>query len=229
MNDDEGLPPDIQSFFDAERARPPLAPEEVRALREATDAQLPPRAPPVPRVSGRLSAALTGAALGAVVGAAGVLALRPARVERVVETRVVVREVPAAPTVPVAATPFDAGGGANAQHADAAASLENGARPRGASNGDALSREQLLLQRARSATLRGDGDAALEALSMHARQFPTGALVEEREALRVSALVVARREAEARARAADFHRRWPSSLLGDMVDRAIEGAAGRRE
>ncbi len=222
--DDEPLPPDVQSFFDAERARPPVPAEEVRAVREATETALR-GSPPAPGV-GRVVA---GMLVGAILGAGAVLVLRPARVERVVQRVVETREVPTPVVVDAAvavAVPVDA-----AIHEDATPTVSDGvphASPRG---GDGLAREQLLLQRARSALLHDEGGAALVALQMHARQYPSGAMVEEREALLVTALMRVRRVGEARARAADFHRRWPTSLLGDMVDRAVASStdAGTRE
>jgi hypothetical protein len=139
-------------------------------------------------------------------------------VQRVVETRVEVREVRVIPDAGPRGVEVPAPG------SDAPAPSV-GARPRPTAGGDALAREQLLLQRARSALVRRDGAAALEGLRLHARQFPVGALIEEREALRVEALMRLQRTAEARARAADFHRRWPDSLLADMVDQALSGGA----
>lgn len=217
------LPPDVQAFFDAERTRPPLSPAEVRALREATEAA--PRreaslAGPTRRAPGVAVGLAVGVALGLALGAGITIALRPVpapRVLRVVETRVEVREVrvmpDAGPRVVEVPAPWS----------DAPAPSVD-ARPRPTA-GDALAREQLLLQRARSALLRHDGAAALEGLRLHAGQFPVGALIEEREALRVEALMRLQRTAEARARAADFHRRWPDSLLADMVDQALSGGA----
>ena len=218
------LPPDVQAFFDAERDRPPLAPEAVRALREATEATLRQQASSaeVPRRAFGVGAGLAvGLGLGLAIGAGAVIALRPTpapREQRVIETRIEVREV----FVTSDAGSPDAGvtlpdAGTRTPSVDA--------RPRAASGGDALAREQLLLQRARSALLHQDGEAALEGVRLHSRPFPTGALVEEREALRVDALMLLQRTAEARARAADFHRRWPGSLLGDMVDHALSSAA----
>jgi hypothetical protein len=231
------LPPDVQAFFDAERTRPPLSPAEVRALREATEAALRREAPPAGptrRAPGVAVGLAVGVALGLALGAGGTLALRPVpapRVLRVVETRVEVREVRVMPDagprgVEVPAPWSDAPAprsGAPAPWSDAPAPSVD-ARPRPTA-GDALAREQLLLQRARSALLRHDGAAALEGLRLHAGQYPVGALIEEREALRVEALMRLQRTGEARARAADFHRRRPDSLLADMVDQALSGGA----
>ena len=83
--------------------------------------------------------------------------------------------------------------------------------------------EQLaLLERARAALGRGDSDAALRILGEHARDYPTSALSEEREALAIKALARAGRLAEASARLASFEARFPGSLMLS----ALKGAVG---
>jgi outer membrane protein assembly factor BamD (BamD/ComL family) len=79
----------------------------------------------------------------------------------------------------------------------------------------------LLLDRARSHLLHGHSAAALASIGEHARRFPRGALSEERDALRVEALVAAARYGEARASAARFHAAYPGSLLTPAVDSAL--------
>ena len=59
------------------------------------------------------------------------------------------------------------------------------ARPAGS-----LRAERLLIETASAALMRGDRDAAVVALRKHARQFPHGALAEEREVLLKKALAV---------------------------------------
>jgi hypothetical protein len=86
---------------------------------------------------------------------------------------------------------------------------------------ESLTRERALVETARSAVARGDGSAALQATSEHARTFPNGRLVEEREALAVQALVLAGRRDEARARAERFRQRYPNGLFLPVVDAAI--------
>lgn len=86
---------------------------------------------------------------------------------------------------------------------------------------EALAAERGILDRAKRALARGAPDDALEAIAEHARRFPRGALSEEREALRVQALVRAGRYAEARARADEFRRRAPQSLFMPAVDSAM--------
>jgi hypothetical protein len=86
-----------------------------------------------------------------------------------------------------------------------------------------LGLERALIDRARTASARGDTAAALEALDRHARDFPAGRLTEEREALAIQALVQLGRIEEARARAVRFRARFPSSVFLAPVNAALEG------
>jgi hypothetical protein len=81
------------------------------------------------------------------------------------------------------------------------------------SSADAARAELRLLGQARAAVARGDFAAALSPIAEHARRFKNGRLVEEREALRVKALVGLGRGEEARHAAADFRARFPRSVL----------------
>ncbi len=69
---------------------------------------------------------------------------------------------------------------------------------------------------------RGDSAATLEILDRHARTFPHPKLSEEREALRVEALVKAGRYDEARVAAGAFRASFPDSML----EAAVQGALG---
>ena len=84
-----------------------------------------------------------------------------------------------------------------------------------------LDAERSLLEPARSALARGNREAARVALDKHREQFPEGALCEEREALWVQLLVTEQKYGEARARAADFRRKYPKSLLAPAVEAAV--------
>jgi outer membrane protein assembly factor BamD (BamD/ComL family) len=61
----------------------------------------------------------------------------------------------------------------------------------------------------------------LRALDEHERTFPRGRLVEERQALRVQALVKAGRFDDARRSARRFHDAFPGSFLAPAVDAAL--------
>jgi hypothetical protein len=84
-----------------------------------------------------------------------------------------------------------------------------------------LAAERALIEQARTALAREQGAAALAALERHARDFPEGELTEERESLQVQALVALSRFEQARKSAARFHRRFPRSIFGAVVDEAL--------
>jgi len=84
-----------------------------------------------------------------------------------------------------------------------------------------LAAERALLDTARTALGRAQGLAALDVLHLHGAQFPSGRLVEEREALVIHALVQLRRYEEARQAAARFRRQRPASMLLPVVDAAL--------
>ncbi|MBX3208923.1 MAG: hypothetical protein KF764_28080 [Labilithrix sp.] len=88
----------------------------------------------------------------------------------------------------------------------------------------ALARERALLDVARTALGRGDGAHALAFVNRHASEFPRGQMTEEREALAVQALTKLGRKPEAVQRGLDFHKTYPSSVLGPVVDAALENA-----
>jgi hypothetical protein len=86
--------------------------------------------------------------------------------------------------------------------------------------------EAVLLDEARQALVAEAANRALARLDEHRARFPHGALAEEREAMRVEALVLAGRYAEARGRAAAFRARSPSSLFAATVDTALKSIPG---
>jgi len=81
--------------------------------------------------------------------------------------------------------------------------------------------EIALLEKARAAIAKGAFAAALTPLGEHARQFPAGHLVEEREALRIRALIALDRRAEARRAATAFRARFPHSILSPRIDELL--------
>lgn len=85
-----------------------------------------------------------------------------------------------------------------------------------------LSAERSLISRARSGLQHGAPQDALVALATHAAQFPAGRLAEEREALRVQALVMTGDRVAAAQAASDFSRKYPQSLMGPAVQAAIQ-------
>ena len=84
-----------------------------------------------------------------------------------------------------------------------------------------LAAERTLIEQARSAFARNQGEAALTALGRHQRAFPDGELREERESLMVQVLVGLERYDEARRAGARFRRRFPQSIFGPVVEEAL--------
>jgi hypothetical protein len=82
--------------------------------------------------------------------------------------------------------------------------------------------ELALLQPAYHALARHDFTSALAAIAEHQHRFASGQLAEEREALRVKALLGLGRRAEAKQAAIAFGKRFPRSVLlrriEDMLD-----------
>ncbi len=78
--------------------------------------------------------------------------------------------------------------------------------------------ELQLLDRARQSDARGDYASVLAIAAEHERIYPAGRLSEEREVLRVKALVGLGRGREARQAAAKFRRRFSHSVLLQKID-----------
>ncbi|MEA2751137.1 MAG: hypothetical protein QOI41_5280 [Myxococcales bacterium] len=109
----------------------------------------------------------------------------------------------------------------------AAIHLAGSATARGNASAEApssrgLAAERALLDVARSALARGEAGEALVATERHAHEYPDGALVEEREAIAIKALVALGRMDEARSRARVHEQRFPNGL----TVRAVKAAVG---
>jgi hypothetical protein len=142
---------------------------------------------------------------------------------------------------PVASSPLEAVSAASLPDAPRAGDATSGAHPRAAGAGSGsgsasasadplssrgLAAERALLDVARSALARGEAAEALAATERHAHEYPDGALVEEREALAIKALVALGRIGEARARARALEQRFPNGLTLHAVKAAVgENAA----
>ncbi len=96
-----------------------------------------------------------------------------------------------------------------------------GPRPSASSRQDRGVEELALLSRARKADARGDFSEVLALASEHERTFPAGRLAEEREVLRVRALVGLGRTDQARRAAARFRRQFPRSVLLHKIDEMV--------
>ncbi len=222
------LPPDVASLLDEARGVP-RAPDGDRrriAARLAVSVGLA-----IPSTTLALSRVASRAWVGKLLGVALVVA-GAAGVARVA-TR---REPPRAPVAarpaasqrgPVAAPPVAVIAPAPVAEAPRAAVVAAPAVRRATPpvDDDRSFRDELsLLERAHAALSGDDVAGASAVLTQHARRFPHGRLEPEREALRVQcAAARGDREAASAARAR-FHQRYPDSVLGASVDRAVDGA-----
>jgi hypothetical protein len=87
---------------------------------------------------------------------------------------------------------------------------------------EAYAAELRVLRPAQQAVSRGEFTSALAAVVKHQRRFASGQLAEEREALRVKALLGLGRTADARRAGAGFRQRFPHSALLGRIDEMLE-------
>ncbi|MBK7860529.1 MAG: hypothetical protein IPJ65_18375 [Archangiaceae bacterium] len=80
--------------------------------------------------------------------------------------------------------------------------------------------ERQLIEAARTALIKRDAAAALNALARHRRSFAQGQLAEERDGLEVQALAQLGRRDEARTAARRFLASWPDSVFAPAVEAA---------
>jgi len=109
-------------------------------------------------------------------------------------------------------------------HAEAPAKHESLPRPPAVSphaGNERYALELKVLQPARAAVARDDFLSALAAIAEHERRFPEGQLAEEREALRVQALLGLQRTEEASRAAAAFRERFPGSVLLSRMRKSL--------
>lgn len=184
------------------------------------------RWPLVARLIGRVPGWAGGALVGALlVGGAWLLvAHRSAEVMRAPVLSPTVGEPASIPAPSVAAAPAPAeAAGSPHESVVPAASLPiervRAARPRAASHatpspsaGD-LAAERALLDQARAQLRDGLGGPALATLRAHQRRFPRGQLVEERESLRIRALLYDGQTDRANELLTAFRRRYPHSIF----------------
>ena len=147
-------------------------------------------------------------ATGALLGAGATMFLRPATVVTV-EVPVVVHEAP-----PVVQTPEPAV--AQTEPVKQPTASLKVTRPALAPT--PVAGEQALLETVRSALLSRRFDEALTSLERYQREFPTGAMTEEHDALEVQALSLGSHPEQARARAERFRQRYPNSIFLPAVN-----------
>jgi hypothetical protein len=134
---------------------------------------------------------------------------------------------PAAPSVTASSV---APAASDAVHGESSASSVAGFDTRGATpaaqasgpaDTDRARAEARLVGEARDALRQHDAAGALAVLGATERRFPDGILLQEREALTISALAELGRSSEASARARAFLRAFPSSPHAERVRRAV--------
>jgi hypothetical protein len=86
---------------------------------------------------------------------------------------------------------------------------------------EAYAVELKVLQPAQRAVARRDFTSALETIAEHQHRFPSGQLAEEREALRVKALLGLGRTADAQRAGTAFRERFPRSALLGRIDEML--------
>jgi len=86
---------------------------------------------------------------------------------------------------------------------------------------DDASGELRLLERALTLNARGEHAAVLALAADHERRYPAGRLCEEREVLRLRALLGLGRGNEARRAVAGFRRDFPHSVLLPKLDEML--------
>jgi len=222
----EPLDPATEALLAAERAFPPQAEERrsralARARNLVADGKAPSRWSLHSSSRGRWLAAI-GAG---IVTAAAWAAVRHLREPRSLRTspepmRPSLEITPSAPEAP--ATPAIPSGTTSALPEARRFAPPRSSRP--SSPSDGYDAELRLLEPARSAMARGNFRSALAALAEHQRRFPSGKLAEEREALRIKAMLGLGSSDEARAAAADFRKRFPTSVLLPRVEEMVQVA-----
>lgn len=230
----------VASLFD--RMSATLALPEPSAP-DAPDAPVPPDAPiaaPDPGAAVRLlqkypvGSLLAALAIGASGGAAVTHAVESPRstttiastiastvASTVVSTGSPPVTAPVPPPLPQASRelPRPAPSTSTAPPLVAAPSTPGSARPDATGTRDAdLAVERTLIERARSAMVRGNPQDALAATREHAQRFPGGRFAEERDFITIRALAASGDKARARAAADAFRLRHPQSLLLPAVD-----------
>lgn len=132
-----------------------------------------------------------------------------------------------APSVVVALVPVDTSTGSLFTNSDVALQDAGVARVKPAVSArtvteiEAYAVELQVLQPARQAVAQREFARALGAIAEHQRRFASGKLAEEREALRVRALLGLGRSAEAQRVGAAFRSRFPRSALLGRIDEML--------
>ena len=188
----------------------------------------PPAPPPagVPGAGSALRTWLTTGALAAVAAGGGFVVGRatapPVVSPSVVTTSTSTSASAPSPSLITSAEPIataaTASGPASAAPSGAPSAPAIAAPPASVAAADAFDREQSLLERARSALVRHDANAAEKTLDEHDRQFPRSRHAEERDYLRIQVLRERGDDARVRERAKAFLAKYPESMLRARVE-----------
>jgi len=218
--------PEIAALLLAERGHPgPGASTRGRVLaRVQQSVAIHPPSGPAPRMPS--AASVPGGLLrpllaGALLIGAGTVALLASRLpQATVATAPTVAPPEPAPSVPPSPeiAPLASVPVAPTPEPSPPAGVE---APKLAPPVSALPAERAILDRARKDLLSGEPGAALQEVATHARLYPRGVLGEERDALRVEALVAAGSYEPARAAGARFRAAYPGSMLAPAVEDAL--------
>jgi hypothetical protein len=212
----ETLSPEVRALLDAERDIP-VQPDTVRAraiARARAAIEAGPAAPPVPARSSRVALTMRWAAaiaLGCLASAA--VAAMTYGVSAHFARQNATLTTPPAPAIATPKAPAPAAAATPSPIDETPPSRPRVIPPPRLSPADAIRAELILLRPARAAVARENFAAALPPIAEHARRFKGGRLAEEREALRVKALVGLGRADEARRAAAAFRAHFPHSVL----------------
>lgn len=233
------LPPDVRAFLEPEQTiagPPPASLARIHArLRAAIDAPI--SASPVPSSrAGYLATLGAGLLIGAALGVVGTLLWQrsplptdetppspvmqraPAHTDdertTVIEPVRVEQDTPSEPSAHM--------------DTDEREVPRDRARPRPREpRSDAHAFERQMLDAARSSITRGHPAEGLTVLERHGREHPEGALAEERDALRVRALLELGRIDEAEREAERFFQAYPESLFRPGLRARLERAQAR--
>ncbi len=219
------LPPEGEALLAHERAALPIAAEvRQRLLARAEQASLQPASAPQPQTGPRAFlrrplwlaiAAVSG--LAAVAGIVQLLEPAPAEPPLVPAVPSPSASEPAHPLGPSPESPAPPPSTSPAPAPAPEPPARSAASVRSADTVDELE----LLGRARQANSRGDFATVLGLVTEHAQRYPRGRLVEEREVLRVKALVGLGRSEQAQKAAARFRKQFPRSVLLGTIDQMV--------
>jgi hypothetical protein len=224
------VPPEIEALFASEREFVPelgeireRAMERARAVVPVNQWLEPSLRSPLRRLKFREAAAVA-VTLSAACAAAfyvGYQVRNKAPAVRIEEPAVEVSgEVLLAPSlVPSVSAPATSADASLSEPLSAKSKFATQARA--VTETEAYAMELRVLQPARYAVARQDYAAALSAIAEHQRRYASGKLAEEREALRVKALLGLGRTAEAQRAGVAFRARFPHSVLLGRIDELL--------